>query len=319
MRPKTLDTKPVQTLPKNQKIKKVGKSSNMLAPSERSFKLTYLTKKVIHNTNIPPMLRILDFVFPVEEGYDANLEDVHDDSRYRHPVLGSLGRFKRLTGITYSSVLKEFNYGIEEKFPNPQLWKGIQNVPEFLEFLGKLNNKNADLLVLTLQNLINFTAEIHKIISVVDPNDDKTRLRFEFHIKSSKMNWIKRHPYFKIVYRKNIPDGKGNISGIGHNDLLARFVGMKDPRLCNDEEGFEIFKMFVAENWIHFYLLFINFIIDANNREMMIESSQFRLYKVNNDFGKQMETSLVLVKNQYLDGINIVNNIYFVFVEENVS
>ena len=164
----------------------------MLAPIERYFKLTYLTKKLSHNSNVPPMLRILDFVFPVEEGYDANLEDVQDESRYRHPVLGSLGKFKRLTGITYSSVLKEFNYGIEEKFPNPQLWKGIQNVPEFLEFLGKLKNKNADLLVLTLQNLINFTAEIHKVISVVDPNDDKTRLRFEFHIKSSKMNWIKR-------------------------------------------------------------------------------------------------------------------------------
>ena len=130
------------------------------------------------------------------------------------------------------------------------------------------------------------------------------------------MNWIKKHPYFKIVHRKNIPDGKGNISSIAHNDLLAKFVGIKEPRLCNDDEGFEIFKLFVTENWIDFYLLFINFIIDANKKELVIESNLIKLYKAGTSPNKHVKVKLALLKNQYLDGINIVNHIYFVFVDE---
>ena len=137
---------------KNPKIKKVNKANKTAVLGSRAFKLSYLTKKLTQDINIPPLIRILDFVFPIESGFTDDMLNPEDKFKYRHSVLGSLGKFKRLTFITHSSVHKEFTYRIEERFPNPQLWKGMENVPEFLNFLGKLNSKNADLLVLTLQN-----------------------------------------------------------------------------------------------------------------------------------------------------------------------
>ena len=79
-------------------------------------------------------IRVWDYIFP----FDTSFKQSNEDRRLPQLILGGLQQIKRITQIVYDNETKEYEYHIEEKFPEMGLETSHRNMKHYVQFMQGL-------------------------------------------------------------------------------------------------------------------------------------------------------------------------------------
>lgn len=82
--------------------------------------------------------------------------------------------------------------------------------------------------------------------------------------------------------------------------------------MLTELEGYDIFNSFKTRNWIRYYLIEINFLMDETLNTKDLPDDLINLKDSN---GKEIDGSIKMFKNTSLVNNNIITEIYYVFYE----
>ena len=104
------------------------------------------------------MIRILDFIFPMEFLEDGQTPRPCDapnkESDFIFCPLFALFPYKRIIKIDRDYNEDFYNYNTEERWPNTQVLKGFQNIDKFKNYLSNTSQMKAVLLGLCIGSRI---------------------------------------------------------------------------------------------------------------------------------------------------------------------
>ena len=298
----------------------------------RRFNVKFLNKSTRKAASVNAddrfIARFFDYAIPIEPTYkDAmNAED-----KYFHPIFSKLQIFKRITSITYTYNDNEYVYKIEERKPFKNV---ITNLNSFIskELLLYLetskckhaNMQNTKLLnsFSILSNSLIYEKSFYNCFNSKDTQLFQTRQEIKkqrksmqnvIHVIDKLMYELKDLPYFKITEKSSLDHAGGHLISLAHNKQMSDLIGVSEPKLNGELEGFEVFSNLKTSNWVHYYLLIMTFKTDAKAKELMLYKDLIKLYDCN---GKEIVGTVHLYKNRAFVDQVYVNEIYFVQNQE---
>lgn len=175
---------------------------------KKGLKLKYLSRLVSPQLKSIRHVRVLDFMFPISDGKPEEL--LQESANMQHSPFFVLFPIKRITKIDRRVDEKLYVFSIEERWPNPQIFKGFQNIAKVKLYLKSQNEIKSVLLSQTIDNLISYITEIQKICSLMegqiydDDFDEQNTFcheHMELDINEDEMIDIKKKPYIMTKLR----------------------------------------------------------------------------------------------------------------------
>lgn len=93
---------------------------------------------------------------------------------------------------------------------------------------------------------------------------------------------------------------------------MRDLLGIYEPKLNGELEGFEAFNGVKTQNWVLFYLVLINFRLDKEAKELILVRDLIKFYDI---YGNEQFGRMVLLKNQIIVETDVLDEIYFVWEE----
>ena len=141
-------------------------------------------------------IRALDFLFP------ACYKGVCIEEPYLYCLLGSLKLIKRIIKIEKDLKNGEYSYFLEERIPNSQIHKGVENFNAIYDFIKEIDIYGATFMKVSLQQYFNFIIEGQKICSEnYFKKDEELLIKYKISLPDEIEYYIKAKPYFSIKYQ----------------------------------------------------------------------------------------------------------------------
>lgn len=295
--------------------KRFKKASNYIEARyvRKNLKLRHLGNK--HNINTPnsKLQRYLDFVFPIYLTEGTKLHTNMENCNF----FINLILIKRIVTIEYNKDALQYNFVINERWPNKQVWKGWANLEKICKILNFQNgNNSAQMLSSALQRFSGYIKNCEKELDMdyymkeMDESLSSTTHQ-EVLLPKHIENMIKTQPYLKLSWKIICKDSKGNMTGFSYNDKLKNQLKL-DPYINTKYEGFDIFMHLVSEDWASFASRILSFFVSEKISSDLQNYSEVRVTDIdNNDLGYGVK----LYKNKYVIDWNIVTELYIVLVD----
>lgn len=287
---------------------KKGKDDVPIKPTERQYKTNFLNKKEIAPLE-QPHIRILDFLFPLE---DINIDSKEGDP-YLHSIIGSLDFIKRPSSVQRDIQKNLYVINFEEKWPSQQVWKGYENINYFLQFLKKFQHVESSNLAAQIINYIQYMELNEKFKSLVDFNDMQSQYAYQIQIEYYQLNFIKFCPYFMIKYNLDIQKSKGLLSTIETNNQMLDLLGYDPEYFMMHFAEFEVQKNLKTRNWMKFYTRFLLFLTDSICQHMTVTSEELILFDKD---GYELEGKFSFHKQKYFMDKTQYEEIYIVYLPD---
>ena len=313
----------------------------------RSYNIKYINKITMNESirsKTTCIARIFDHALPIDITFS---QPIYVKTKYIHPILSSVSRFKRITSIVHDYWQDEYKYKLENRYlSNDSNLNANQKFFRADDLLRVLKNGNQDYTTYLHSYLKGYMLECSpwpfqkkgsdssffldydvnrkipiskaNLIPSFDELESQPKINQEYEkvfyhkIDYDLLNEIKNYPYFKIIEMVNNFVGQiGNtLISLSHNKQMLEIQGFHFTSLGGNLKGFEVFDCQKTKNWALFNLNQIQFKIDSNVNYFLCSNNLVTLYSINGD---ELSGEMVLYKNQTQIGEHIINEIYFIF------